>query len=130
MIDPIADYLTRIRNACMVRQKWVEIPASKIKAKISLILKDKGYIKDVVLIEDNKQGVLRLFLKYQSDGRPVIYELDRVSKESLRIYVNSNNIPRVRNGLGIAILSTSSGIMTDKEARKKNIGGEYLCKIW
>ncbi len=130
MIDPIADYLTRIRNACMVRNNWVEIPASKLKAKISLVLKDKGYIKDVVLIKDNKQGILRLFLKYQNDGRPVIYELEKISKESLRVYVNSNNIPRVKNGLGIAVLSTSSGVMTDKEARKKNIGGEYLCKIW
>ena len=130
MIDPIADYLTRIRNACMIRKNWVEIPASKLKAKISLVFKDKGYIKDVILIKDNKQGILRLFLKYQNDGRPVIYELERISKESLRVYVNSNNIPRVKNGLGIAILSTSSGVMTDKEARKKNIGGEYLCKIW
>ena len=130
MIDPIADYLTRIRNACMIRKNLVEIPASRLKAKISLVLKDKGYIKDVILIKDNKQGILRLFLKYQNDSKPVIYELERISKEGLRVYVNSNNIPRVKNGLGIAILSTSSGVMTDKEARKKNIGGEYLCKIW
>jgi small subunit ribosomal protein S8 len=93
-------------------------------------LKTKGYIKDFILIEDGKQGILRLYLKYLSDGRPVLYGLERVSKPGRRIYVKALEIPRVRNGLGIGILSTSQGVLTDKEAREKGIGGEYLCKIW
>lgn len=128
--DPIADYLTRIRNACKAGHPWVEIPASKLKARISLVLREKGYIKDFILIEDGKQGMLRLLLKYQEDGRPVIYEIERVSKPGRRIYVKSTDIPRVNNGLGIGILSTSHGIVTDIEARKMQVGGEYLCKIW
>lgn len=128
--DPIADYLTRIRNACKAGHPWVEIPASKLKARISLVLREKGYIKDFILIEDGKQGMLRLLLKYQEDGRPVIYEIERVSKPGRRIYVKSTDIPRVNNGLGIGILSTSHGVVTDIEARKMQVGGEYLCKIW
>lgn len=128
--DPIADFLTRIRNACKAGHPWVEIPASKLKARISLVLKEKGYIKDFILIEDGKQGMLRLLLKYQEDGRPVIYEIERISKPGRRIYVKSTDIPRVNNGLGIGILSTSHGVMTDIEARKMQVGGEYLCKIW
>jgi small subunit ribosomal protein S8 len=128
--DPIADFLTRIRNACKAGHPWVEIPASKLKARISLVLKEKGYIKDFILIEDGKQGMLRLLLKYQEDGRPVIYELERISKPGRRIYVKSTDIPRVNNGLGIGILSTSHGVVTDIEARKMQVGGEYLCKIW
>jgi small subunit ribosomal protein S8 len=130
MTDPIADFLTRIRNATNAQHRWVEIPASKLKARIALILKTKGYIKDFILIEDGKQGMLRLYLKYLSDGRPVLYGLERVSKPGRRIYVKALEIPRVRNGLGIGILSTSQGVLTDKEAREKGIGGEYLCKIW
>ncbi|MDK2977006.1 MAG: small subunit ribosomal protein [Candidatus Marinimicrobia bacterium] len=130
MTDPIADFLTRIRNATNAQHRWVEIPASKLKARIALILKTKGYIKDFILIEDGKQGILRLYLKYLSDGRPVLYGLERVSKPGRRIYVKALEIPRVRNGLGIGILSTSQGVLTDKEAREKGIGGEYLCKIW
>ncbi|MFO7840578.1 MAG: 30S ribosomal protein S8 [Fidelibacterota bacterium] len=128
--DPIADFLTRIRNACRAGHPWVEIPASKLKARISLVLKEKGYIKDFILIEDGKQGMLRLYLKYQDDGRPVIYSLERVSKPGRRVYVNNTDIPRVNNGLGIGILSTSHGVVTDKDARKMQVGGEYLCKIW
>ncbi|BFN37674.1 30S ribosomal protein S8 [Fidelibacter multiformis] len=130
MTDPIADFLTRIRNATTAQHRWVEIPASKLKARIALILKTKGYIKDFILVEDGKQGMLRLYLKYLSDGRPVLYGLERVSKPGRRIYVKALEIPRVRNGLGIGILSTSQGVLTDKEAREKGIGGEYLCKIW
>ncbi|HAE88103.1 TPA: 30S ribosomal protein S8 [Candidatus Marinimicrobia bacterium] len=130
MTDPIADFLTRIRNATTAQHRWVEIPASKLKARIALILKTKGYIKDFILVEDGKQGMLRLYLKYLSDGRPVLYGLERVSKPGRRIYVKAQEIPRVRNGLGIGILSTSQGVLTDKEAREKGIGGEYLCKIW
>jgi len=128
--DPIADFLTRIRNASQAGHPWVEIPASKLKARISLVLKEKGYIKDFILIEDGKQGMLRLYLKYQEDGRPVIYSLERVSKPGRRMYVKSTDIPRVNNGLGIGILSTSHGVITDKDARKMQVGGEYLCKIW
>lgn len=128
--DPIADFLTRIRNASKAGHPWVEIPASKLKARISLVLKEKGYIKDFILIEDGKQGMLRLYLKYQEDGRPVIYTLERVSKPGCRKYVKSTDIPRVNNGLGIGILSTSHGVITDKDARKMQVGGEYLCKIW
>jgi small subunit ribosomal protein S8 len=128
--DPIADLLTRIRNASKAGHPWVEIPASKLKARISLVLKEKGYIKDFILIEDGKQGMLRLYLKYQEDGRPVIYNLERVSKPGRRMYVKSTEIPRVNNGLGIGILSTSHGVITDKDARKMQVGGEYLCKIW
>ncbi|MCD6234943.1 MAG: 30S ribosomal protein S8 [Candidatus Neomarinimicrobiota bacterium] len=130
MTDPIADFLTRIRNASTAQHRWVEIPASKLKARIALILKTKGYIKDFILVEDGKQGMLRLYLKYQSDGRPVLYGLERVSKPGRRIYVKALEIPRVRNGLGIGILSTSQGVLTDFEAREKGVGGEYLCKIW
>jgi small subunit ribosomal protein S8 len=128
--DPIADLLTRIRNASKAGHPWVEIPASKLKARISLVLKEKGYIKDFILIEDGKQGMLRVYLKYQEDGRPVIYSLERVSKPGRRMYVKSTDIPRVNNGLGIGILSTSHGVITDKDARKMQVGGEYLCKIW
>ncbi|MBW6457628.1 MAG: 30S ribosomal protein S8 [FCB group bacterium] len=128
--DPIADFLTRIRNACQAGHPWVEIPASKLKARISLVLREKGYIKDFILIEDGKQGMLRLYLKYQDDGRPVIYSLERVSKPGRRIYIKNTDIPRVNNGLGIGIFSTSHGVVTDKDARKMQVGGEYLCKIW
>ncbi len=128
--DPIADFLTRIRNACRAGHPWVEIPASKLKARISLVLREKGYIKDFILIEDGKQGMLRLYLKYQDDSRPVIYSLERVSKPGRRVYVKNTDIPRVNNGLGIGIMSTSHGVITDKDARKMQVGGEYLCKIW
>ena len=128
--DPIAAFLTRIRTESKTGHPWGESPASKLKARISLVLKEKGYIKDFILIRDGKQGMLRLYLKYQEDGRPVIYTLERVSKPGRRMYVKSTDIPRVNNGLGIGILSTSHGVITDKDARKMQVGGEYLCKIW
>ena len=128
--DPIADFLTRIRNASRVNHRWVEIPASKLKVRVAFILRKEGFIKDMILVDDGKQGILRLYLKYQKDGAPVILDLQRVSSPGRRVYVNHGNIPRVRNGLGVGILSTSQGVITDKEARRRKLGGEYLCKVW
>ncbi len=130
MTDPIADFLTRIRNAQQAGHRSVDIPASKIKRSMARILHDKGYISNFIDIADNKQGILRLFLKYDSYGHPVIREIKRVSKPGLRKYAGHSNLPRVRNGLGVAIITTSQGVMTDKEARKLNIGGEVLCHIY
>lgn len=128
--DPIADYLSRIRNAQQAGHRRVDIPASKVKRAITKILVDKGYVNKYINISDGKQGVLRLFLKYDSYGHPVIKKIQRVSKPGLRKYCNSNEIPRSMNGLGVVILSTSSGVVTDKEAKKLNIGGEILCSIY
>ncbi|MBO8131455.1 MAG: 30S ribosomal protein S8 [Candidatus Marinimicrobia bacterium] len=128
--DPIADFLTRIRNAQKSGHRWVDAPASNMIKRISLILKYEGFIRDFVIIEDGKQGIVRLFLKYAKDGIPVIQGLKRISRPGRRVYVSSNEIPRVIGGLGIAILSTSKGVITDKVARKENVGGEVLCYIW
>ncbi|KRN76122.1 30S ribosomal protein S8 [Weissella minor] len=130
MTDPIADFLTRIRNANMVRHDSVEVPASKIKMDIAEILKNEGFVRDVEYIEDDKQGVIRVFLKYGSDKTRVISGLKRISKPGLRSYVKSDDVPKVLNGLGIAIISTSEGVITDKEARAKGIGGEVLAYVW
>jgi small subunit ribosomal protein S8 len=130
MTDPIADFLTRIRNAQQAGHRSVDIPASKIKRAMTRILLDKGYISNFIDIADNKQGILRLFLKYDSYGQPVIREINRVSRPGLRKYAGHSILPRVRNGLGVAIITTSKGVMTDKEARKLNIGGEVLCYIY
>lgn len=130
MTDPIADMLTRIRNANMVRHEKVEFPASKIKKEMAEILKREGFIRDVEYIEDNKQGIVRVFLKYGSNNERVITGLKRISKPGLRIYVKADEVPRVLNGLGIAILSTSKGLMSDKEARQAQTGGEVLAYIW
>lgn len=127
--DPIADFLTRIRNANMVYQDKVEIPASKTKAGMAQILKDEGFIKDVEYIEDGKQGILRVYLKYAGKER-VISGLKRISRPGLRVYAKKDELPKVLGGLGIAIVSTSSGLMTDKNARKQGLGGEVLCYIW
>ena len=128
--DPIADLLTRIRNASCAKHPSVDVPASNLKKAICQILVDEGYIKSVQLIEDTKQGTLRLTLKYQENGQPVIAGLRRVSKPGLRIYTNCEDMPRVRKGLGIAIISTSKGVMTDKAARAANVGGEVLAFVW
>ena len=128
--DPIADLLTRIRNASCAKHPSVDVPASNLKKAICQILVDKGYIKSVQLIEDTKQGTLRLTLKYQDNGQPVIAGLRRVSKPGLRIYTNCEDMPRVMKGLGIAIISTSKGVMTDKAARAANVGGEVLAFVW
>lgn len=131
MTDPISDYLTRMRNALKANHKVVEIPASNMKAKITEILFDKGYINGYKVIDtDNKQGAIKIALKYRSDKGSVIQKLERVSKPGLRQYRPAHEIPRVLNGLGIAILSTSRGVMTDKEARTENIGGEVLCYVY
>ncbi|MQS96746.1 30S ribosomal protein S8 [Companilactobacillus halodurans] len=130
MTDPIADYLTRIRNANMVKHESLEIPASNIKKSMTEILKNEGFIKDYEVIEDNKQNVLRIFLKYGNDQQRVISGLKRISRPGLRSYVDSDNVPKVLNGLGIAILSTSKGVITDKEARAQHVGGEVIAYIW
>jgi small subunit ribosomal protein S8 len=130
MTDPIADMLTRIRNANLVGHEKVEVPGSNIKRAVAEILKNEGFIRDSEFISDDKQGVIRLFLKYGKGQERVITGLKRISKPGLRVYVPHDNIPRVLGGLGIAILSTSRGIMTDKEARKQHVGGEVLCYVW
>lgn len=127
--DPIADFLTRIRNANLVYMDKVEIPASKTKLALANILKDEGFIKDVEYIEDGKQGVIRVYLKYAGKER-VISGLKRISRPGLRVYAKKDELPKVLGGLGIAVVSTSSGLMTDKNARKQNLGGEVLCYVW
>jgi small subunit ribosomal protein S8 len=130
MTDPIADMLTRIRNANMVRHESVELPASRVKREIAEILKQEGFIRDAEYIEDSKQGILRIFLKYGANNEKVITGLKRISKPGLRVYAKSTEVPRVLRGLGIAILSTNKGIVTDKEARQQRVGGEVLAYIW
>ncbi|MBD1382749.1 30S ribosomal protein S8 [Metabacillus arenae] len=130
MTDPIADMLTRIRNANMVRHEKLEVPASKIKKEVAEILKREGFVRDVEFVEDNKQGIIRIFLKYGSNNERVITGLKRISKPGLRVYAKANEVPRVLNGLGIAIISTSQGVITDKEARAKQAGGEVLAYVW
>ncbi|AME08733.1 ribosomal protein S8 [Gemella bergeri ATCC 700627] len=129
MTDPIADMLTRIRNANMVKHETLEVPASNIKKQIAEILKEEGFIKDVEYIEDNKQGIIKISLKY-AKGERVIKGIKRISKPGLRVYAKANELPKVLNGLGIAIVSTSNGVVTDKVARKNNTGGEVLAYIW
>jgi small subunit ribosomal protein S8 len=129
MSDPIADMLTRLRNACKAKFNTVDIPNSKVKTEIARILKSEGFIKHYKVMPDDKQGVLKIFIKYDKN-ESVITGIQRVSKPSRRIYNKSKGIESVLNGLGIAIYSTSKGIMTDKQAKKENAGGEYLCKVW
>ena len=128
--DTIADMLTRIRNANQMRYETVEVPSSNIKKEVAKILKEEGYIKDYKVKDDNTQGTIVLTLKYTDKKERVITGLKRISKPGLRVYAKAEEVPRVLNGLGIAIISTSKGIMTDKEARKENIGGEVLAYIW
>lgn len=128
--DSIADMLTRIRNANSAKHDTVDIPASKMKAAIAQILLDEGYIKSFTTVEDNKQGVITITLKYGAGKTPVIQGLRRVSKPGLRIYSGCEDIPKVLKGLGVAIVSTSKGVITDKQARKENVGGEVLAFIW
>ncbi len=129
MTDPIADFLTRIRNAVQARHRVVEIPASRMKASMADILKNQGFITAYEKVEEGPQGTLRLTLRY-SEGKPSVLGLRRVSRPGLRRYAGATELPRVKNGLGIAIISTSQGLMTDKEARSKNVGGEVLCFVW
>ena len=128
--DPIADMLTRIRNASAAKHKTVDVPASKMKKAIADILYNEGYIKSVEEIANENQGILRIALKYDENGAKVIAGIKRISKPGLRVYASAEKLPKVLNGLGIALISTSKGIKTDKEARKENIGGEVLAYIW
>lgn len=130
MTDPIADMLTRIRNSIKIKADKVDIPASRMKIEIAKILKEEGFIKSYKIIKDKKQGVLRINLKYTTDGDSVISDLKRVSKPGRRVYVSKEEVPYVMGGLGIAILTTSQGILTDKECRKRGIGGEVICYVW
>ena len=130
MTDPIADFLTRIRNANMAKHESLEVPASKIKRDIAEILKNEGFVRDVEYIDDDKQGIIRVFLKYGKGNERVISGIRRISKPGLRSYVKADAVPKVLNGLGIAILSTSEGVITDIEARAKKIGGEVIAYIW
>lgn len=129
MTDPIADFLTRIRNAMTAHHKVVDVPASKLKESLAAILKDQGFISDYQKVEEGPQGVIRVALRY-INGTSSVVGLRRVSRPGLRRYAGATELPRVKNGLGIAIISTSQGLMTDKEARTRNIGGEVLCYVW
>ena len=130
MSDPLADMLTRIRNAGKAKFNSVDIPGAKVKIELAKVLKNEGYIRNYKFIKDDKQGVLRIYLKYGPQQESAIYKLDRISKPSRRVYVKSKDVKSVYSGTGIAILSTSKGILTDREARKQNLGGEVLCTIW
>ena len=130
MTDPIADMLTRVRNACHARHPRVDVPSSKLKREIARVLSEARFIDNFAYIEDDKQGVLRLFLRYDDNNAPLIKGLKRISTPGLRQYAAKGEIPRVLRGLGIAIISTSRGVMTDREARRAGVGGEVLCNIW
>jgi small subunit ribosomal protein S8 len=130
MTDPIADMLTRIRNGSKAGKKWVDVPASKLKKEVARILSEEHYIDRVKYVEDAKQGELRLYLRYGKDESPVIKGIRRVSKPGLRKYSCADELPRVLNGLGVAIVTTSSGVMTDRDARRKGVGGEVICYVW
>jgi len=128
--DPVADLLTRIRNAQQAQKKWVDVPASNLIIRISHVLKEEAFVRDFILIKDEKQGVLRIFLKYDDNLLPVIQHISRVSKPGRRIYANSSKLPRVLNGMGISILTTSKGVISNKKAKALNVGGEVLCQVW
>ncbi|MDP2984773.1 MAG: 30S ribosomal protein S8 [Candidatus Latescibacter sp.] len=130
MTDPIADMLTRIRNGSKAGKKWIDVPASRLKKELARILSEEHFIEKYKFVEDKKQGELRLYLKYDHDEVPIIKGIKRVSKPGLRRYSPADELPRVLNGLGIAIVTTSNGVMTDREARKKGVGGEVICYVW
>jgi small subunit ribosomal protein S8 len=130
MTDPIADMLTRIRNASKAKQEKVDIPSSKLKIEIAKILKDEGYVKNVKLVKDRRQGLIRVYLKYAEGEMPVIQGLKRISRPGRRIYAGNDSIPKVLAGLGTAIMSTPRGIQTGKQAKKANVGGEVICHVW
>lgn len=128
--DPVGDYLARLRNAQMAGHRFTDIPASRIKRAITQILNDKGYITRFLNVDDGNQGLLRIFLKYDHRGKGAIRSMNRISKPGLRVYAKADNLPRVQNGLGVAILSTSRGVMTDKEAERAHVGGEVLAHVF
>lgn len=130
MTDPIADMLTRIRNANMAKLQKVDIPSSNLKVNIANVLRGEGFIKNYKVIADDKQGVLRIYLKYIDEKEGVFSEIKRISKPGSRVYVKGDKVPKVKNGLGVAILSTSKGVVTDKAAREAGVGGEILCTVW
>jgi len=130
MSDPIADMLTRIRNAGKAKHNSVDIPGSKMKTEIAKVLKESGYIRNYKFINDDKQGILRVYLKYSAAQKHTIVNIERISKPSRRSYLKAKSVEPVYNGLGVAIMSTSQGVMTDKAARERNIGGEVLCTVW
>jgi small subunit ribosomal protein S8 len=128
--DPIADMLTRIRNAHLARHEHVTIPGSKLKLEIAKVLKAQGYIQKYDLVDDKGRGQIRVHLRYHGDGEPIITGIRRISRPGLRVYVDSKHIPRVLGGLGVAVLSTSQGVLTDRDARRRRVGGEVLCYVW
>lgn len=130
MTDPIADMLTRIRNANVVKHETVDVPASNVKRELARILLEEGFVRGYDVIEDGKQGIIRIQLKYGQAGERVITGLKRISKPGMRVYAAKQEIPKVLNGLGISVISTSKGILTDKQARKENVGGEVICYVW
>jgi small subunit ribosomal protein S8 len=130
MTDPIADYLTRIRNAIHAGHRRVDIPGSKVKKRMTEILYEQKFIRNFLIIDDGKQGMIRIFLKFDTDGNSVIHELSRISTPGRRHYVDVSNLPRVKNNMGIAMISTSQGILTERQAKRENIGGEVLCYVW
>lgn len=130
MTDPVSDLLTRIRNATSVRHDRMDIPASKMKLEIAKILKQEGYIRTFKMIEEGPQGTIRIYLKYADDGEPVIHGLRRISRPGRRVYRGVGELPKVRNGLGVAVISTNRGVLTDEQARGLQVGGEVLCEIW
>ena len=130
MTDPLADMLTRIRNAGTAGFDKVDIPASRVKINLAKIFKDEGFIKNYKVIKDNRQGILRVYLKYDDQQKPMIHKIERVSRPGRRVYKGHEDLPRVQGGLGVAVISTSKGIITDRQARKNKVGGEVLCQIW
>jgi small subunit ribosomal protein S8 len=130
MTDTIGDMLTRIRNGGKARFDKVDIPASRIKISLARIFKDEGFIKNYKVIKDNKQGILRVYLKYDDQNQPMIHRVERVSKPSRRVYAGCEELPKVQGGLGVAVISTSKGVMSDRQARKLGVGGEVLCRVW
>lgn len=130
LTDPISDMLTRMRNAILIKSEKVDIPASKMKVEIAKILKEEGFIKSYKIIKDKKQGILRVTLKYTSESEPVVSGLKRISKPGRRVYVGKDDVPRVMGGVGIAIITTPKGILSDRECRNEGVGGEVLCYIW
>jgi len=130
MTDPIADMLTRIRNGMTVEKRFIDIPSSNLKKRIAFILKEEKYIKDFMFVEDKTKSIIRIFLKYDHKGHAVISGIERVSRPGLRVYVGGDEIPRVLDGLGISILSTSKGVISNKTAKRIGVGGEILCKVW
>jgi len=130
MTDPIADFLTRIRNAIQAGHRRVDIPASGVKKRMAEILYEQKFIRNFVMIDDGKQGVIRIFLKFDNDGKSIIHSLQRISTPGRRQYVEVHELPRVKNNMGIALISTSKGIMTERQAKRENVGGEVLCYVW